>query len=197
MLIQLSANTARLQNDMKQATEGVGAGKKGDALAPKGAAVSDDAPVQLLSAFAAQHIEIDRTRGCHAAGKEKRKITSWTFDEVPARGVPFEVCLALASKAGREMQMTVAIVDMRNQRVARAEDVIDFRGKPRIDHVLAFPAPTFKSTGQHFYVVDLDGKEVGRLPLFVVAAEGGDGSVPALVPAASVDPAAGARPAAP
>ena len=67
--------------------------------------------------------------------------------------------------------MSVAIVDPRNLRVARAEDVVDFSGRAgRIEHVLEFPETTFKTAGQYFYLVEMDGKEIGRLPIFEVRA---------------------------
>lgn len=174
-------------DEMKKATEGVGNKAGGTGLAPKEDESDPNAGVQLLKVFAAEHITQDKKLGCQPGGRDKKKLVDWTFDEVPAKAnVGFEVCLTLSSKAGREMNMSVAIVDARNQRVAKAADVIDFRGRPKIDHVLEFPPPVFKSAGQHFYVVDLDGKEVGRLPLFVVNLEG----APAAAPTAPTAPPA-------
>jgi hypothetical protein len=141
--------------------------KKG--LAPKAAVVDDEAKVQFFSAFAAQKIVIDKKLGCQVAGRDKKKLTYFAFDEVPAEGVPFSVCLTMQSKAGREMAMSVSIVDPRNSRVVKAEDVVDFRGRTqRMDHILDFPAPVFKLVGPYQYVVELDGKEVARLPIFEV-----------------------------
>lgn len=175
-------------DEMKKATEGVGNKAGSGGLAPKEDAADPNAGVQLLKVFAAEKITQDKKLGCQPGGRDKKKIVDWTFDEVPAKAnVGFEVCLTLASAAGREMNMNVAIVDSRNQRVAKASDVIDFRGRPKIDHVLEYPAPVFKNAGQHFYVVDLDGKEVGRLPIFVVNLEG----APAAAPAPGAAPAAG------
>jgi hypothetical protein len=154
---------------MKKATEGMNSASGGDGLAPKVGTIDNEASVLLLSVFAAEVITQDKKLGCQPGGRDKKRVVEWTFDEVPAKGLPFEVCLTMASKAGREMNMSVAIVDARNQRVARAEDVIDFRGRPKLDHVIAYPAPLFKLAGPHFYVVDLDGKEVGRLPIFILS----------------------------
>ncbi len=154
---------------MKKATDGMSAKTSaGKGLSEKVDKVDKNAPVKLLGVFAAEHINQDRKRGCQPAGRDKKKVVEWDFDDVPAKGKPFEVCLTLASKAGREMNMHIAIVDARNVRVASAEDVIDFRGRDKIDHVLEYPAPMFNLAGPYFYVVDLDGKEVGRLPLFQV-----------------------------
>jgi hypothetical protein len=187
-------NSSKL-DAMKKATEGVGQKSGGSDLAPKAGSVEGDTGVVLTQVFAAEKIAQDKKLGCQPGGRDKKKIMEWTFDEVPARGVPFEVCLTLASKIGREMSMSVSIVDARNQRVAKAEDVIDFRGRTKIDHVLEYPAPTFKLAGPHFYVVDLDGKEAGRLQLFVVkldaATTGVPGNAPEGKPAAPVT----ARPA--
>lgn len=164
---------------MKKATEGVNTKtSSGTGLDAKVGTIDNEAGVQLLNVFAAEVVTQDKKLGCQAGGRDKKKIAYWTFDETPAKGAPFEVCLTLASKAGREMNMSVAIVDTRNQRVAKAEDVIDFRGRPKIDHVLAYPAPNFKLPGQYFYVVDLDGKEVGRLPIFVVNVAGATSGAP-------------------
>lgn len=163
---------------MKKATEGVTTKTGSTGLQSKVGTIDNEAGVQLLNAFAAEVITQDKKLGCQAGGRDKKKIGFWSFDETPAKGSPFEVCLTLASKSGREMNMSVQIVDSRNQRVAKAEDVIDFRGRPKIDHVLAYPAPLFKLPGQYFYVVDLDGKEAGRLPLFVVNVEGSTSGVP-------------------
>lgn len=171
--------------EMKKATEGVGNKTGSGGLAPKEDEIDPNASVQLLKVFAAEKIHQDKKLGCQPGGRDKKKLVDWTFDEVPAKAnVGFEVCLTLASKAGREMNMNVSIVDARNQRIAKASDVIDFRGRPKIDHVLEYPPPVFKNAGQHFYVVDLDGKEVGRLPLFVVSLEGAPAAAPAPAPGA-------------
>lgn len=184
---------------MKKATEGVGARTTGSDLAPKVGAIDSEAGATLLGVFAAEVIAVDKKAGCSPAGREKKKLTTWTFDEVPAKaGQGFDVCLSVSSKAGREMNMSVAIVDTRNQRVAKAEDVIDFRGRERLDHVLSFPAPTFKMSGQHFYVVDLDGKEVGRLPIFTVSVEVPTSGVPgSAVPEPTSAPVTAEDPGAP
>lgn len=161
---------------MKKATEGVGAKTNADALTPKVDAADQDAAVKFLGVFAAEKINQDKKLGCEPAGRDKRKLKRWTFDEVPAKAPQgFDVCLTVASKAGREMNMSVAIVDERNQRVAKAEDVINFRGRNKVDHVLEYPAPVFKMVGQYFYVVDLDGKEAARLPIFTVGLDGSVG----------------------
>lgn len=166
---------------MKKATEGMKNKAGADGLAAKVGTIDNDAGVQLLNVFAAETVAQDKKLGCQPGGRDKKKVVEWTFDEVPAKGLPFEVCLTLASTAGREMNMSVAIVDARNQRVAKAEDVIDFRGRPKMDHVLAYPAPVFKLAGQYFYVVDLDGKEVGRLPIFVLTVKGDSSGVPGAI----------------
>jgi hypothetical protein len=159
---------------MKKATEGVGAKTVGDGLAPKVGSVDNDAGVTFLNVFAAEKIITDKKLGCQPGGRSKTKVSNWSFDEIPAKANQgFEVCLTMHSKAGREMNMSVAIVDTRNQKVAKAEDVVDFRGRVKIDHVLEYPAPLFKSAGQYFYVIDLDGKEVARMPLFAVKLDGG------------------------
>jgi hypothetical protein len=181
---------------MKKATDNMGAKTGSKDLAPKADNVTQgDASVKLLNAFAATKIVQDKKLGCQPGGRDKKKLSEWTFDEVPAKASQgFEVCLTLASQAGREMRLNVAIVDSRNSRVATAEDVLDFRGKPKIDHVLEYPAPTFKMAGQYFYVVDLDGKEVGRMPLFQVKLDGDTAGAPGNpMPEKAVDAPATAR----
>jgi hypothetical protein len=155
-------------DDVTKATQGIGGSKNNATLHVKEGTIDATAPVQLKAVFAAEHIEIDKRLGCQPAGKEKRRLVELSFNDLPAKAIPFEVCLTLVSKAGREMSMSVAIVDARNLRVAKAESVVDFRGKERVDHVLEFPAPTFNNPGPYQYVVDLDGQEAGRLPLFTV-----------------------------
>ena len=141
-------------------------------LAPKAAVVDDDAKVQFFQVFAAEKMVIDKKLGCQPAGRDKKKLTFFSFDEVPAEGVPMSVCVTMQSKSGREMAISVAIVDPRNARVARADDVVDFRSRAgRIDHVLDFPAPIFKVAGPYLYLIEMDGKEVARLPIFDVRIE--------------------------
>lgn len=164
---------------MKEAAESVGVRTGADGLAPRSGAIDNDAPVTFTGVFAATAIEQHKKLGCQPAGRDKMKITTWTLDEVPARAPQgFEVCVSLQSAAGREMNMSLAIVDNRNQRVARAEDVINFRGHTKVDHVLQYPAPLFKLAGPYFYVIDLDGKEAARLPLFTVVVAGYTSGLP-------------------
>jgi hypothetical protein len=146
--------------------------KETKSLAPKAATVEDEAKIQFFTVFAAEKIVIDKKTGCQPAGRDKKKLTFFTFDEVPSEGVPFSVCVTMQSRAGRAMAMSVAIVDPRNARVVKAEDVVDFAGRTqRLDHVLDFPAPVFKVAGPYQYLVEMDGKEVARLPLFDVKVE--------------------------
>jgi hypothetical protein len=159
---------------MKKASDGVGA-KTGsnNGLAAKTGTVDDNAAVTLMNVFAAEHILHDDKKGCQS--KDKIKIAEWTFDDTPARGKPFEVCLTVASQIGREVRIDTAVVDSRNGRIATGSgDMLNFSGHTKVDSILAFPAPMFNMPGQYFYVVDVDGKEAGRLPLFVVKTGGGE-----------------------
>ena len=156
-------------DDLKKAAAGLGAKDKLDALAPRSGTVDDEAEVKLHAVFAAETIVLDKKLGCQPGGKRRERVTYWAFEDLPETGVPFQVCLNVSSKAGRQMSMTVSIVDPRNSRIVRAEDVIDFAGRSgRIDHVIEFPATTFKTAGPYQYLVEMDGKEVGRLPIFEV-----------------------------
>jgi hypothetical protein len=156
-------------DDLKKAAASLNARDKLDALAPKSGTIDQEAEVKLHAVFAAEVIVIDKKQGCQPGGKRRERVTYWAFEDLPETGVPFQVCLNLSSKAGRQMSLTVSIVDPRNSRIVRADDVIDFAGRTgRIDHVIEFPATTFKTPGQHHYLVEMDGKEVGRLPIFDV-----------------------------
>ncbi len=156
-------------DDLKKAAAGLGAKDKLDTLAPKSGTIDEEAAVKLHAVFAAEVIVVDKKLGCQPGGKKRERVTYWAFDDLPETGVPFQVCLNLSSRAGRQMSMTVSVVDPRNSRIVRADDVIDFAGRTgRIEHVIEFPATTFKTPGPHQYLVEMDGKEVGRLPLFDV-----------------------------
>lgn len=156
---------------LTEASKGV-VNKEQKTLAPKATTVDDEAKIQFFSVFAAEKIVMDKKLGCQPAGPEKKKLTFFSFDEVPAEGVPMSVCLTMQSKVGRSMAISVAIVDPRNARVVKAEDVVDFAGRTgRIDHVLDFPAPVFKVAGPYQYLIEMDGKEVARLPIFDVRVE--------------------------
>lgn len=156
---------------LTEASKNVGH-KEQKALAPKASTVDDDAQMQFFAVFAAEKIVMDKKTGCQPAGAEKKRLTFFSFDEVPAEGVRMSVCLTMQSKVGRSMAISVAIVDPRNARVVKAEDVVDFAGRTgRIDHVLDFPAPIFKVAGPYQYLIEMDGKEVARLPIFDVKVE--------------------------
>ena len=155
---------------LQDASKGVAATEK-KGLQAKDAVVDDDTNITVHGAFAAEKIIIDKKIGCQPA-KGLTKLSYFAFDEVPSEGVPMAVCITLSSKAGREMAMTISIVDPRKSRVAKAESVVDFRGRPgKVDHIVDFSAPYFKIAGPYKYVVEMDGKEVARLPLFDVRVE--------------------------
>jgi hypothetical protein len=159
---------------MKKATEGMNTKKSGDAMAPKVGAVGADEGVKFLGVFAAEKIVEDKKLGCQPAGRDKKRLTAWTFDEVPAKAhVRYSVCLTMQSNSGREMSIDLKVVDGRGQRVNSYKDVVNFRGRTeKVDHVIEFEPPIFKLAGQYHYVIDIDGKEAARLPLFVVKVEG-------------------------
>jgi len=155
---------------LQDATKGVAASEK-KGLQAKDAVVDDDARITIHGAFAAEKIVIDKKLGCQPQ-RGLTKLSYFAFDEVPAEGVPMAVCITLSSAAGREMAMTISIVDPRKSRVAKAESVVDFRGRgTKVDHIVDFAAPFFKIAGPYQYVVEMDGKEIARLPLFDVRVE--------------------------
>lgn len=157
--------------DLKAVTGAIDGKGKSDALAPREAIVDETAGVELVRAFAAERIVVHKERGCEPGDKAKTKLKFITFSEVPVKGPPYAVCVTLKSKAGREMRIATSIVDPKNHRVARSESVVSFRGKTTIDHVMEFPSVDYKIAGPYLYVVDIDGKEAGRLPLIDIRVE--------------------------
>jgi hypothetical protein len=186
---------------MKKATESMGDKKKaGDTLAPKVGAIDTEAKIVFLNVFAAQNIVDDKKLGCVPMGKDKRKVTEWSFDELPAKAnTAFDVCLTLQCNAGREVTMRTTVVDPRGARVVNYETSVNFSNRPKLDVITEYPAPLFKTPGQYFYVIDIDGKEAGRLPLFVVKVEGETsgavGSTPSDLPARNDAPVPSGAPA--
>ncbi len=160
-------------DEMKKAAQGVGKLKADDALAPKVDAVQADGKVNFLGVFAAEKIVEDKKLGCQPA-KNKKRVATFTFDELPAKSaVGYDVCLTVQSTTGREVSVRFAVVDPRGGRVNSYTDVMNFAGRTaKLDHVVGFDAPTFKVPGQYVYVVDIDGKEAARLPLFTVVVDG-------------------------
>lgn len=161
-------STGSSVNDLKAATEGLESQTGQGGLKPKTEIADPDAGVQLLGAFAAERIVITRKEGCIPADPQRTKVTFIELDEVPGKGPAFSTCLQMQSKAGRQMRLSAFIVDGRNRRVAKAEGVVDFRGKPRLDYVLDFPPVPFRAAGPYLLAIDLDGKPAGKLPLFEV-----------------------------
>src|SRR4051794_3051266 len=80
---------------MKKATDGMGAKTSKDGLAAKVANIEGDSSVVLTQVFAAEHINQDKKMGCQPGGKDKKRVVEWDFDDVPARGKAFEVCLTM------------------------------------------------------------------------------------------------------
>jgi hypothetical protein len=161
---------------LKKAAEGPAKeSAKGGLVVKNAAAVQEDAPVVLHAVFAAEKIAQDPKLGCQPAGKSKKRVKQWAFDELPQMALPFAVCLTVSSEIGRTVTASVAIVDPRGHKVLHAEDIINFgNNTKRLDHVLEYPAALFKNAGEYFYVLTVDHKEAGRLPLFVVNT--GDGN---------------------
>jgi hypothetical protein len=138
-------------------------------LEPKATEIKDDVLVRFVSIFAAEKIVIDKKLGCQPGGPEKKKVTYVVADEFPYEAVPLSVCVSMQSSVGRPVALSVAIIDPRRTRIAKAESVVDFTGHAdHVDAVSDFPAPVFRMAGPHHYVVEVDGKEVARLPLFDV-----------------------------
>ena len=108
--------------------------------------------------------------------KERLQEAGEGAEGVHARALPAiahsENVVVTQSESAPADVLSVAIVDPRNARVVKAEDVVDFAGRTgRVDHVLDFPAPVFKVAGPYQYLIEMDGKEVARLPIFDVRVE--------------------------
>lgn len=153
---------------LRDTTKDIKVKSKNDALAPKSAETGGDGKIELVKAFAASRIRVHPKRGCEPTDRRKTKLRQLTFNELPIKGPAYAVCLRLNSAVGREVRLTTAIVDARNRKIARAESVVSFRGKRSVDHVMEFPAATYRLEGQYEYLVEVEGEEAGRLPLLVV-----------------------------
>lgn len=168
---------ADLFGDSLGGSEGLGDLTKGvkhkdsGGLKPKASAYKDKATIELQKVFAARWIKMHRSRGCVPADRNRTKIVQIDVDDLPARTPPLAVCLTIGSDAHREVRISTAIVSPKNRRIAKAESVIDFRGKPVLDHIMQFPEIEFRRTGQYFYRVEIDGELAGKMPLFTVAGE--------------------------
>jgi hypothetical protein len=160
-------------NDLKKETDKVKAKdntKKG--LQVKSTEGDEHAKIDFVRVFAANKIKLSKKEGCVPNNPGRKRISYLSFDELPEKSDAFAVCLVMKSKIGREIRVTTRIVDGRNRRVGVGNDVIDFRGKPELHHILDFPELTFKEAGKYFYVVELDGKPVTKMPLFEVKLQG-------------------------
>ena len=155
-------------NDVKKMSEGISTTEKAGDLAPKTVTTKPgDGKVTLVSVFAAEQIVVAK-RGCVPGGRDRRKLSELSFDALPSKTPPLQVCLTLSSAANREMRLSTQIVDPRGIRAGKAESMVDFRDKASVDVILEFPAMPIKMEGPYQYVVQLDADEAGRLQLFKV-----------------------------
>ena len=138
------------------------------ALSVKSEFQAPDHRAELVHAFAAQRVLLSTQKGCVSSLPKGETIGFVELRKLPGASQSFAVCLRIKSEIGRPMSMAVALVDSKNRRIARAKGQIDFTQSPQRDHALQFPSVRFRMYGQHFLVLDLEGKEVGRLPLFDV-----------------------------
>lgn len=127
-----------------------------------------DHRAELVHAFAAQRVLLSTKKGCVSSMPDGETIAFVELRKLPGASQAFAVCLRIKSEIGRPMRLAVAIVDPKNRRIARAKGDVDFSQASEKDHALQFPPVNFRMYGKHFLVLDLEGKEVGRLPLFDV-----------------------------
>lgn len=161
------ANAAAAQG-LREMADGVqrSAQKPELIIKEKGDAVAEEA--SLVRAFAAERILLHPREGCVADTPGRAALQVLELPRFPGVRPGFAACVRLRSTAQRPMVLSVYLVDARNHRVARVSDQVDFSQQREVDHVLSFPPVQFQRMGTHRLVVDLDGREVGRVALFDV-----------------------------
>lgn len=153
---------------LREVASTIAGGARSNDLSVKDKALATNVDTSLIHAFAAERIVLHPKEGCIAAPPGSGALRVLELARFPGVRPGFAACLRLRSTAARPMVLAVFLVDARNHRVARASDQIDFSTRGEVDHVLTFPPVQFQRMGTHSLVVDLDGREVGRVPLFEV-----------------------------
>lgn len=155
-------------SELEKAASDVKVGGTESGLTVKGSGKAGAGKVKLMGVFGAARVVITKKEGCIPGGRGRIKITSVDVDEVPAKSPSMSICVKMSSRSNREMRVTLNVIDARKKRAAHAESVANFTGITRQDLVLDFPSMPLHAAGQYYVSVDVDGKTVGKLPLFVV-----------------------------
>ena len=153
---------------IEKASKAITRDEQGGGLKPKETEDTGDLSVQLVRALAAPRIYVHPKRGCEPAGRKKKKTEMLRFEALPAQGPALVVCLVLESKVGRKASISTAIVGPRKKRVSKSESTINFGKSVQVNHIMEYPPAIYKNPGQYEYVVDIEGKTVGRIPLYTV-----------------------------
>lgn len=154
-------------SDLQNATKNVGPSSQGasESLKVKTNEVKGDGSVKVVKAFASKAIVIQNNK-CVARAP---KVEYFDATDFPFHADKFNICTELEGGAGRAMKMSVQITTGRGKIVGKAEnEIADFTGKARLDHIIDFQPLTFPEAGVYRLVVDIEGSTVANIPLFEV-----------------------------
>lgn len=154
-------------SDLQNATKNVGPSSQGasEDLKVKTAEIKGDGKVKVVKAFASKTIVIQNNK-CVARAP---KVEFFDATDFPFHADKFNICTELEGGAGRAMKMSVQITTGRGKIVGNAEnEIADFTGKTKIDHIIDFEPLTFPESGTYRLMVDIEGERIANIPLFDV-----------------------------
>ena len=154
-------------SDLKDATKNVGPASQGasEDLKVKTNDVKADGKVKVLRAFASKSIVVQNNKCVARAAR----VEFFEAPDFPFHADKFNICTELEGGAGRAMKMSIQITTSRGKVVGRAEnEIADFTGKTRLDHIIDFQPLTFPEAGVYRLVVDVEGETIANIPLFEV-----------------------------
>lgn len=154
-------------SDLHNATKNVGPSSQGTSedLKVKTNEVKGDGKVKVVRAFASKSIIVQNNK-CVARAP---KVEYFDATDFPFHADKFNICTELEGGAGRAMKMSVQITTGRGKIVGNAEnEIADFTGKTKIDHIIDFEPLTFPEAGTYRLMVDIEGERVANIPLFDV-----------------------------
>ncbi|MBN2360942.1 MAG: hypothetical protein JXR83_15915 [Deltaproteobacteria bacterium] len=154
-------------SDLKDATRNVGPASQAasEDLKVKISEVKGDGKVKVIGAFASKSIIVQN----HKCVARAPRVEFFEAPEFPFHADKFNICTELEGGAGRAMKMSVQITTGRGKIIGRAEnEIADFTGKTRLDHIIDFQPLTFPEAGTYRLIVDIEGERVANIPLFDV-----------------------------
>ena len=84
------------------------------------------------------------------------KVEFFDATDFPFHADKINICTELEGGAGRAMKMSVQITTGRGKIVGSAEnEIADFTGKTKIDHIIDFQPLTFPESGTYRLIVDI------------------------------------------